>query len=244
MPKMIRRPADWPHLNEPKPKAPRPLADLCTAALWKESIKGGKAKELIEALKATGPGRKALARAGINDFQVHSVAYVQLVNVDGTFAPYYMSLKNQAPWLGKLLEYFTRYEDDEGMSFTGAPRLDWTTVGKAHEWISDRLAGLAEGQISDVMTDDSVDIVGWDDPSDTETLYGDLGRLYEDEEDWRDDNFPDIVAAFRVLLRRDFLKVRQLSPMEVYEVRRTGGDISVDAHVVIDPNQWFQGFAA
>lgn len=243
MPKMIRRPRDWPHSNEPKPKVPRPLADLCTAALWKESIKAGKAKELIEALKASGAGRHALARAGVYQFNVHSVAHVQLVNMDDTFEPYYMSLPKQAPWLGKLLEHFTHYENDEAMSFTGAPRLDWTTLGKAHEWISDRIAGLTEGQISDVMTDDSVDIVGWEDPSDTETLYGDLDRLYKDEEEWRDDNLLDIVAAFRDLLRRDFLEVRQLSPMEVYELRRTGGEISVDAHVVIDPAQWFQGFA-
>ena len=129
------------------------------------------------------------------------------------------------------------------MSFTGAPRLDWTTLGKAHEWIAARLAGLMDGQISDVMTDGSVDIVGWDDPSDTETLYGDWERLYDDEEEWRADNFDDIVAAFRDLLRRDFSTRRELSNMDVYDLRRVGGEVNVDAHIVINPEEWFPGFA-
>ena len=100
-----------------------------------------------------------------------------------------------------------------------------------------------DGQISDVMTDGSVDIVGWDDPSDTETLYGDWERLYDDEEEWRDDNFDDIVAAFRDLLRRDFSTRRELSNMDVYDLRRVGGEVNVDAHIVINPEEWFPGFA-
>ena len=245
MPKMIRRPANWPHRAEPKAKAPRPLADLCTATLWRESINAGKAKELIEALKETGPGRQALSRLGADNYQVHSVALIQIVNKDGaiTKEPYYLSIKNHAASLGKLLEYFTHYESDELMSFTGAPRLDWTTLGKAHEWIAARLAGLMDGQISDVMTDASDDNYGWAAPAPPEPRNGAWERLYDDEEEWRDDNFDDIVAAFRDLLRRDFSTRRELSNMDVYDLRRVGGEVNVDAHIVINPEEWFPGFA-
>ena len=83
-----------PKISRPGPEraAPYPpppvmsLADLATASLWSQSIEAGKAAELVEALKASEAGTKALKAAGCWPKEPRDVIALNIAGVDNGVA--------------------------------------------------------------------------------------------------------------------------------------------------------------
>ena len=154
-----------PKISRPGPPraAPYPppvamsLADLATASLWSQSIEAGKAAELVEALKASDAGKKALKAADCWPKEPRDVIAINFASIDNGVqegVAGYMPV-DKAPWLFTLVKYEQARlagddkeqarmagedDDDEEPPFVrggggfGGATLMWENAEEAAEW--------------------------------------------------------------------------------------------------------------
>ena len=150
MPK-ISRPGPPRAAPYPPPPVALSLADLATATLWSESIKAGKAAELVEAPKASEAGKEALKAADCWTKKARDVIALNFASVDNGVqegVAGYMPV-DKAPWLFTLVKYEqARLEKEEpsearhraevpvgrGGGGLGGVALMWENAEEAAEW--------------------------------------------------------------------------------------------------------------
>ena len=226
MPKVVADDAARPTPYDRPAPGPPSLMELSTASLWEQSIKQGKAPELVAALKACPEGLQALKAAGLVRKKPVKVIAVNIANSgdgvqEGTAG--YVPL-TKVPWLGTLLKYEPeRLDNDEdgererhvpvgrdGRGL-GGYALMWDDAQNAAEWGYDILHKYVTAtEFRSVLTDLKVDLdlegyIDEDDEEDGEEdgEEGDLRPLREWLEDaGHDDVTERLEEAFNDIVER------------------------------------------
>ena len=191
MPKVVADAAARPTPYDRPAPGPPSLLELSTAKLWDQSIKQGKADELVRALKGCAEGLKALKAGGLVRKQPVKVIAVNIANSgdgvqEGTAG--YMPV-TKVPWLDLLLKYEpARLDNDEfrererhvpvgrdGRGLGGVA-LNWDDASGAAEWGYDILHKyVSAAEFRSVLTDLKVEL-------DLEGYIDDEGEEEEGEE--------------------------------------------------------------
>lgn len=111
-----------------KPKTPSSLADLCTKSLWEQSIEAGKALELVNTLRKSEEGRRALVYRGL-----HTQTFI--VNVCSISAE--SSVCGHVPLTWDSEFFFALLDlcdEDDEMHPLGGYDLRFNDVDDAVEW--------------------------------------------------------------------------------------------------------------
>ena len=152
MPKVVADAAARPTPYDRPAPGPPSLLELSTAKLWDQSIKQGKAPELVAALKGCAEGLKALKAGGLVRKQPVKVIAVNIAGVDNGVQEGiagYMPV-TKVPWLYILLKHeLARLDDTEGVREAtrradmpigrggcglGGVALNWDDAQNAAEW--------------------------------------------------------------------------------------------------------------
>ena len=175
MPKVVADAAARPTpYDRPAPgPGPPSLMELSTASLWDQSIKQGKADELVAALKACPEGLKALKAGGLVRKKPVKVIAVNMASSDGVQegTAGYVPL-TKVPWLGTLLKYEPeRLDNDEHRDRErhvpvgrdgrglGGYALMWDDAQNAAEWGYDILHRYVTAtEFRSVLADLKVDL--------------------------------------------------------------------------------------
>ena len=218
-----------------KPKPSASLANLCTESLWEQSIKAGKAEELVAALRATPEGIRAL----VKDAHQHStrVFVVNLASCDGIDEGTcgYVPLTSETAWFFKLLTEWCPVDDDVTPDHQlGGRDLRWNEVSECVDWTR----GILEEMDAKVARSFVMNALDIEVPKRDED-----GELVKEVTEWLDDNYDDWTDRFQEkfeglfdegLLREKYL----LTIADVDELRESGYPPEIEAVVTINLDNW------
>ena len=222
-------------LTKDKRKCVPPLSNLCTKALWKQSIEAGKAEELVAALRATPEGLRAL----VADAEAHftQVFVVNLASGDGVTEGTcgYVKITAETAWFFKLLAEWTPdavpYSPDHPL---GGDDLRWDEVGECVDWmrkiVEDMDTKTARSFLLDAL---NIEVPKRDeDGQRVEDVTEWLAENYEDWADQFEEKFQDLFNE--TLLREKYM----LSADETRMLRKGGFPPRIQGVVSINLDNW------
>ena len=230
---IAKRPAKQPaHTNVSS------LANLCTESLWKQSIKAGKAEELVAALRATPEGLRAL----VKDAKQHTtrVFAVNLASGDGITEGTcgYVSITSQTAWFFGLLSKYCPDDNDADDPSPGHPLgghdLRWDEPSEAVEWTR-RLLDNIDAKIARTCVMNTIDI--------EVPKWNEDGELIIDVTEWLDENYEDWTDKFQekfvgLFDERELRDHHILSAADVDELHASGRAPLIEAVVTINLDNW------
>jgi len=219
--------------DQPKP-APS-LANLCTKALWTQSIEAGKAEEIVAALRATPEGLRAL----VADAEAHftQVFVVNLASSDGVTEGTcgYVKITTETAWFFKLLaEWSPDTVTDTPDHPLGGDDLRWDEVSECVDWMRQ----IVEGMDTKTARSFLLQALDIEVPKRNED-----GELVEEVTDWLDENHEDWTEGFEEkfigLFDEDLLRKKYLlSANDANARRRSGFPPRIKAVVTINLDNW------
>ena len=137
-----------------------PLMELSTAQLWRDSLKAGKAAELIAALQADAEGKKLLE--SLLPPPPVEVINVILVSPDSAIDGVYVSIRwSDLPlWLAELIESSepTTKPGDADVKAMGGYAIEWEERMNAVEWAEELINDMDDDSVEPILKSLGIDI--------------------------------------------------------------------------------------
>ena len=120
-------------ITKPKTTAPS-LITLCTDTLWKESIKGGGADDLVAALQACPKGRAALRKIAPKPIDCIGVFRACSDGINEGFSAY-LRRNSATEILFELLNHHDAGDAFDALHHTGGDNISWYSIDELNDWV-------------------------------------------------------------------------------------------------------------
>ena len=120
-------------ITKPKTTAPS-LITLCTDTLWKESIKGGGADDLVAALQACAKGRDALRKIAPKPIECIGINRACTDGINEGFSAY-LRRNSATEILFALLNHHDAGNAFDALHHTGGDNISWESSDELVDWV-------------------------------------------------------------------------------------------------------------